>query len=237
MKRWLIWSVVLVACIFLVVYETKASNRGFFVSETLGGVKIVLDAGHGGIDGGASTSELVEKNITLAISKNVEKLLKEKGAKVVMTRTKDDDVIAEHQPNAEFQTLRERKKEDIFLREKLVNEAKPDLFISIHANAIPESKWHGAQVFYHKDGHPAGELLAKAIQESIKEQLKNTDREALAIKQVYLLKKVKMPSVLVETGFLSNPQEAELLSSPDYQQKMAEAIVDGIERYSDSIVE
>ncbi len=219
------------------MYETKASNRGFFISETLGGVKIVVDAGHGGIDGGASTSELVEKNITLAIAQKVEKLLKEKGAKVVMTRTKDDDVITEHQPNAEFSTLRERKKEDIFLREKLVNEAKPDLFISIHANAIPESKWHGAQVFYHKDGHPAGEILAKAIQDSIKEQLKNTDREALAIKQVYLLKKVKMPSVLIETGFLSNPNEAELLSSPDYQQKMAEAIVAGIERYSDSIVE
>jgi len=237
LKRWLIWSVVLLACILLVVYETKASDRGFFVSETLGGVKIVVDAGHGGIDGGASTSELVEKNITLAIAKNVEKLLKKKGATVVMTRTKDDDVIAEHLPHAEFQTLRERKKEDIFLREKLVNEAKPDLFISIHANAIPESKWHGAQVFYHKDGHPAGELLAKAIQGSIKEQLKNTNREALAIKQVYLLKKVKMPSVLVETGFLSNPSEAELLASPDYQQKMAEAIVEGIERYSDSIVE
>lgn len=237
MKRWLIWSVVLLACILLVVYETKASDRGFFVSETLGGVKIVVDAGHGGIDGGASTSELVEKNITLAIAKNVEKLLKKKGATVVMTRTKDDDVIAEHLPHAEFQTLRERKKEDIFLREKLVKEAKPDLFISIHANAIPESKWHGAQVFYHKDGHPAGELLAKAIQGSIKEQLKNTNREALAIKQVYLLKKVKMPSVLVETGFLSNPSEAELLASPDYQQKMAEAIVEGIERYSDSIVE
>ncbi|MGG0657100.1 N-acetylmuramoyl-L-alanine amidase CwlD [Rummeliibacillus pycnus] len=237
MKRWLVWSVVLLACILLVVYETKASSRGFFISETLGGVKIVVDAGHGGIDGGASTTELVEKNVTLAIAQKVEKLLKNKGATVVMTRTQDDDVIAEHQPNTEFQTLRERKREDIFLRAKLIDEAKPDLFISIHANAIPESKWRGAQVFYHKDGHPAGELLAKSIQEAIREQLKNTNREALAIKQVYLLKKVKMPSVLVETGFLSNPEEAELLSSPDYQQKMAEAIVAGIERYSDSIVE
>lgn len=237
MKRWLIWSVVLIACILLVVYETKASNRGFFISETLGGVKIAIDAGHGGIDGGASTSELIEKDVTLAISKNVEKLLKKKGATVIMTRTKDEDVIAEHKPDADYSTLRERKKEDIFLRERIVNEAKPDLFLSIHANAIPQSKWRGAQVFYHKDGHPAGELLAKAIQSSIKENLKNTDREALAIKQVYLLKKATMPSVLVETGFLSNPEEAELLSSSDYQQKMAEAIVEGIERYSDSIVE
>lgn len=237
MKRWLIWSAVLVACILLVVYETKASDRGFFISETLGGVKIVIDAGHGGIDGGASTSKYVEKNVTLAIAKKVEKLLKKKGATVIMTRTKDDDVIAEHNPSTEYPTLRERKKEDIFLREKLVIKENPDLFISIHANAIPESKWHGAQVFYHKEGHPASGLLANSIQDSIKENLKNTDREALAIKQVYLLKKVKMPSVLVETGFLSNPEEAELLSSPDYQQKMAESIVEGIERYSESTVE
>lgn len=130
-----------------------------------------------------------------------------------------------------------KEKRRYFLKGKNSNEAKPDLFLSIHANAIPQSKWRGAQVFYHKDGHPAGELLAKAIQSSIKENLKNTDREALAIKQVYLLKKATMPSVLVETGFLSNPEEAELLSSSDYQQKMAEAIVEGIERYSDSIVE
>ncbi|MCM3317729.1 N-acetylmuramoyl-L-alanine amidase [Rummeliibacillus stabekisii] len=237
MKRWMIWSVVLVACIFIVVYETKASNRGFFISETLGGVKIALDAGHGGIDGGASTDKLIEKNVTLAITKEVEKLLKKKGATVYMTRSKNDDVIAEHTPKAEFNTLRERKKQDIFLREKLVNKEKPDLFLSIHANAIPETKWRGAQVFYHANGHPAGELLANSIQDSIKENLKNTEREALAIKQVYLLKKVKMPAVLVETGFLSNPEEAELLSSPDYQRKMAEAIVDGIERYSESSIE
>ena len=81
----------------------------------------------------------------------------------------------------------------------------PDMFISVHVNAIPQERWRGSQVFYHPEGDPNGEFLAKAIQESFRENLKNTDREAMAIKGVYLLKKVPMPSVLVETGFLSNP--------------------------------
>ena len=70
---------------------------------------------------------------------------------------------------------------------------KPDVFITVHANAIPETKWRGAQVFYHNEGHVGGELLAKSIQQSIRETLQNTEREALSIKQVYLLKKVEVP--------------------------------------------
>src|SRR5690606_19580539 len=126
---------------------------------------------------------------------------------------------------------RERKKQDIFLRETLVKEQNPDIFITIHANAIPEEKWRGAQVFFHKDGHPHSEMLANSVQTSIKNRLKNTDREALSIKQVYLLKKTEVPAVLIETGFLSNNEERELLADKKYQEKMADAIVEGIENY------
>ena len=83
-------------------------------------------------------------------------------------------------------------------------------------------------MFYHAEGHPGGELLAKSIQGSFVENLKNTDREALAIKGVYLLKKVPMPSVLIETGFISNPEERALLTDPAYHGKVADAIVEGI---------
>ncbi|RHW36289.1 N-acetylmuramoyl-L-alanine amidase [Lysinibacillus yapensis] len=231
MKRWIALGVILLACLGLVFYETSASDRSFFLPEPLGGVKIVIDAGHGGIDGGASSGEVVEKDITLAIAEKVQKQLKRLGAEVVMTRTTDGDVIEEHAPSEEFGTLRERKKQDIFLRADLVKSNKPDIFLTIHANAIPEEKWRGAQVFYHKDGHPNSELLAKSIQSTIKESLQNTDREALAIKQIYLLKKTEVPSVLIETGFLSNNEERQLLSSKDYQEKMATAIVDGVEGY------
>ena len=231
MKRWIALGVILLGCLGVVVYETSASDRSFFLPEPLGGVKIGVDAGHGGIDGGASSGEVIEKDVTLAIAQKVEKQLKRLGAEVVMTRTTEGDVIAEHEPNQEYSTIRERKKEDIFLRSDLVQSSKPDIFVTIHANAIPEEKWRGAQVFYHKDGHPNSELLAKSIQSTIKDSLQNTEREALAIKQVYLLKKAEVPAVLVETGFLSNGEERELLSSEAYQDKMAGAIVGGIESY------
>ncbi|MBM7610616.1 N-acetylmuramoyl-L-alanine amidase [Lysinibacillus composti] len=231
LKRWIALIVILICCVIVVIYETSASDRRFFLPEPLGGVKIVLDAGHGGIDGGASAENVIEKDVTLAISEKVEHQLKRLGAEVVMTRTTDGDVLAEHAPNEEFPTLRERKKQDIFLRENIVKTNKPDIFITIHANAIPEEKWRGAQVFYHKDGHADSEPLAKSIQASIKETLENTEREALAIKQIYLLKKAEVPAVLVETGFLSNPEERSLLSDEKYQDKMADAIVEGIENY------
>jgi len=231
LKRWIALGVILLGCLGIVVYETSASDRSFFLPEPLGGVKIVVDAGHGGIDGGASSGEVIEKDVTLAIAAKVEKQLKQLGAEVVMTRSTDGDVLDEHAPSEKFSTLRERKKEDIFLRSNLVTKNEPDIFVTIHANAIPEEKWRGAQVFYHRDGHPNSELLAKSIQSTIKESLQNTEREALAIKQVYLLKKAEVPAVLVETGFLSNNEERELLSSDAYQKKMADAIVSGIESY------
>ena len=230
-KRWLALITIMFCSMMVVVYETSASDKRFFLPEPLGGVKIVLDAGHGGLDGGASKGDVIEKEITLAITQRVERQLKRLGAEVVLTRSKDGDVLSEHAPNEQFPTNRERKKQDIFLRETLIASHEPDLFITIHANAIPNSKWRGAQVFYHKEGHPNSEALAKAIQLSIREEMQNTDREALSIKQIYLLKKAQVPAVLVETGFISNDEERELLKTPSYQEKMAFAITNGIESY------
>lgn len=231
MKRWLALGVIMLMSIVVVAYETNASDRNFFLPDPLGGQKVVIDAGHGGQDGGASKGEVIEKDITLAIAQHVAKELKKKGATVVMTRTKDGDVIDEHAPSEKFGTMRERKKQDIFLRKDIVEKEKPDIFITIHANAIPETKWRGAQVFYHKEGHAESEILAKSIQESIRTNLKNTDREALSIKQIYLLKKVEVPAALVETGFISNDEERALLTDKKYQEKMGDAIVEGIEAY------
>ncbi|QTD39787.1 N-acetylmuramoyl-L-alanine amidase [Sporosarcina sp. Te-1] len=228
MKRWLIIGLLFLCSLGVVLYGVKASDRGFFLPEKLAGVKIVLDPGHGGLDGGASVDEVVERDITLSISHELKKKLENKGAVVMMTREKDGDAIAEHAPSEKFGTNRERKFADLKLRERIAIEEDPDIFVSVHVNAIPDSKWRGAQVFFHPEGHPSGELLAKSIQSSFRESLKNTDREALSIKGVYLLKKVPMPSVLVETGFISNPEERGLLVDPAYQAKVADAIVDGI---------
>lgn len=231
LRRWLALGFVMFCSMLVVVYETSASDKRFFLPEPLGGMKIMLDAGHGGLDGGASNGDVIEKEVTLAITKKVARQLTRLGAEVVLTRTSDGDVLSEHAPSETFPTNRERKKQDIFLREALVQQQEPDLFITIHANAIPNSKWRGAQVFYHKEGHTSSEQLAKAIQQSIRETMENTTREALSIKQVYLLKKVEVPAVLVETGFLSNEEEKELLATESYQDKMAFAIARGIENY------
>ena len=231
LRRWLALIFVIFCSMMVVVYETSASDKRFFLPEPLGGVTIVLDAGHGGLDGGASKGEVIEKEITLSITKKVARQLTRLGAEVILTRSTDGDVLSEHAPSEQFSTNRERKKQDIFLREDLVKQHDPDLFISIHANAIPNSKWRGAQVFYHKDGHPNSEYLAKAIQQTIRDTVQNTDREALSIKEVYLLKKVDVPAALVETGFISNDEERELLATESYQEKMAFAIARGIENY------
>ncbi|WP_153732632.1 N-acetylmuramoyl-L-alanine amidase CwlD [Sporosarcina obsidiansis] len=231
MKKWLAVGLLLFFSLGGVWYGVKASDRGFFTPAELGGVKILIDPGHGGEDGGASAEEVIEKDITLNISHEVRKLLEKKGATVSMTREKEGDAIAEHAPSEKFQSNRSRKFADLKLRESMANEKKPDMFVSIHVNAIPEERWRGAQVFYHPNGHPAGKQLATSIQDELSDQLKNTDREAMKITGVYLLKKVPVPAVLVETGFLSNPEERKLLADKAYQKKVAAAIVDGIVKY------
>lgn len=168
MKRIMIIGLLFVCSLGVVWYGVNASDRAFFMPAELAGVKVVLDAGHGGEDGGASTSELIESDVTLAITKEVEKKLKQKGATVVMTRTKSGDAVAEYAPDKKFSSMRERKFEDLKTRVLIAETEKPDLFLSVHVNAIPEAKWRGAQVFYHPEGHEGGEALAKSIQGHLK---------------------------------------------------------------------
>lgn len=229
MKRWFVICLLFLCSLGIVMYGVKASSdRNFFMPAELGGVKILIDPGHGGIDGGASSNDVVERDITLKISHELKKRLEKKGATVIMTRMKDGDALAEHAPAEKFGTTRERKMADLKLRESIAINEKPDMFISVHVNSIPGEKWRGSQVFYHPGGDPKGEFLAKSIQESFRSNLKNTERVAMAIKGVYLLKKVPTPAVLVETGFISNNEERALLIDPAYQAKVADAIVDGI---------
>lgn len=229
MKRWLVICLLFVCSLVIVMYGVKASSdRNFFMPAELGGVKILVDPGHGGLDGGASFKDVVERDITLSISHALKTRLEKKGATVVMTRMKDGDALAEHAPEEKFGTIRQRKMADLQLRESIAIKETPDMFISVHVNSIPQERWRGSQVFYHPEGDPNGEFLAKAIQESFQSNLKNTERVAMAIKGVYLLKKVPTPAVLVETGFISNNEERALLTDPAYQEKVADAIMEGI---------
>ncbi|WP_128896401.1 N-acetylmuramoyl-L-alanine amidase CwlD [Longirhabdus pacifica] len=192
----------------------------------LSGQVIVIDPGHGGPDGGAvSKNGLLEKDINLDISLYLRDYLQQAGAIVYMTREGDYDLAEEGKQ------IR-RKRQDILRRAEIIQEKQAQLFISIHMNSIPSSRWSGAQTFYHSSGDPDSKKLAFFIQDEIKSSLNNTDREILPADSIYLLKTLEIPGALVEAGFLSNATESSLLGEAAYQQKIALAIYQGVLRYS-----
>lgn len=191
----------------------------------ISGRTIVLDAGHGGIDPGAvSAKGTLEKEITLGIANKLELLLKRAAVYVVMVRRGDYDLA----DSSELHLLN-RKRQDLARRVFIAEEAKADLYISIHANYFPSSIWSGAQTFYY-EGLVEDEQLAKAIQGELVRHLGPNHRLAKT-GDFRVLRDTSMPAVLVEVGFLSNPREAELLSQEGYQNRVAEAIFSGILRY------
>lgn len=151
--------------------------------------------------------------------------LEQAGALALLTRETDRDLADE-----DVKSLSTRKTQDLKRRVAFTKEAHADLFVSIHLNAIPSPRWRGAQTFYHP-GLQESERLARMIQSSIRSNLENTTRYAKAINHVYVLKSVGIPAALVEVGFLSNPDERELLSREKYQKKIAASIYYGILRY------
>ncbi len=195
-------------------------------SLPLAGQTIVIDPGHGGPDGGAMGKDKTsEKGIALEVSKRLQDYLQQAGALVYLTRSSDKDLAAE-----DTKGLSRRKSEDIRNRLQFIHEKQADFFVSIHLNAIPSERWSGAQTFYYPQNDDSRHL-AKMIQAEIIRNMENTNREALSINQMYLLKKAEVPGALVEIGFLSNVEERELLKQEDYQRKMAGSIYEGILRF------
>ncbi|MCP8971148.1 N-acetylmuramoyl-L-alanine amidase CwlD [Ectobacillus ponti] len=228
MRRIKLISFVLAAVILIVLvrYEFNLSKSWRAWNLPLSGKIIVLDAGHGGPDGGAVGGEdIVEKDINLEIAKHLRDYLQEQGALVIMTRIKDEDLAEE-----DTKSYSRRKAQDLKERVELINNSKADLFISIHLNAIPISDSKGAQTFYYRS-LVENERAAKFVQAELRTSLENTHRLAKTINHVYLLKHSKVPGVLVEAGFLSNVNERYLLNSEEYQKKVAAAIYRGALRY------
>ena len=185
---------------------------------------VVVDAGHGGDDPGKiGTAGTLEKEINLAIAKRLEALLKQADVAVVMTRTDNNGLYDENASG--------KKVQDMKRRVSMMEEAKADLAVSIHQNSYTDPAIKGAQVFYYTSS-VEGKQLAKRLQERLVKGLDpQNHRQAKANDSYYLLKKTACPIVIVECGFLSNRQEAELLSDAEYQQKVAVAISKGIENY------
>ncbi|WP_407271405.1 N-acetylmuramoyl-L-alanine amidase CwlD [Radiobacillus sp. PE A8.2] len=227
------WVLGAVLLIILVQYPIqKTTNSWESWSLPLSGTVIVLDPGHGGVDGGAvGADDTLEKDITIKVAMLLQDYLQQSGALVYLTREEDKDLAAE-----DTKGLARRKAEDIKNRVEFIKGKNADFFASIHLNAIPDSQWNGAQSFYYPSLEKS-EHLAKLIQAEIIRNLENTTREALPINNMYLLKHAETPGALVEIGFLSNAHERELLKTEAYQQKIAASIYEGMLRYVTEEVE
>lgn len=178
------------------------------------GHTIYLDPGHGGLDPGSIYKDIYEKDINLEIVKKIEKKLTELGAVVYLTRYGDYDLS--------YINSTQRKKSDLNNRAKIINESNADMYISIHLNSVTSSSWHGAQVFYD-DVNEKNIVIANLFQEQFKKNL-NTTREVKEIKTMLLNRKVTIPGVLIEIGFLSNSNDRYLLQQDSYQEKIANNI-------------
>ena len=214
-----------VTVIFLiVVFRFMEEDSWKTWNLPLAGKVIILDPGHGGPDGGAAIKGVMEKDIALSISKKLRDYLQEQGALVILTREEDVDLAGD------VSGYRARKRADLKKRVELVNDTQADMFLSIHLNAFPSTKYRGAQTFYSLR-YKENKELAQFIQAELRYNLENTDREAKSIDTVYLLKHAKKPGALVEVGFLSNATERELLTEDKYQNKLAASIYKGVMRY------
>ncbi len=189
---------------------------------------VVLDAGHGGRDPGkVSPDGILEKDINLCIAKRLKNLLEQNDITVIMTREEDKDLASENASN--------RKNEDLKARVDLLKEMQPVLMVSIHQNSFQEEEADGAQVFYYS-GSKEGKLLGTIVQECLKSEIGDGNhRVAKANKEYYLLKKAVCPAIIVECGFLSNREEAALLCTEEYQEKLAFAIHLGILEYINTV--
>ena len=216
----------IVSAVFGVRHAVLASS---LPSETR--YTVIIDAGHGGEDGGAvGTTGALEKDINLSIACLVQKQLENAGVAVEMIRDTDCSV-----GDGSLSTVAERKRSDIHYRAEFVNERPNSILVSVHPNFFEQSQYKGAQMFYSA-ANPDSLQLAEAIRSCITDTLQpENKRENKASNGIYLLDHVTVPAVIVECGFLSNPDEATLLCSHDYQLGMAEEIARGIIRFMERL--
>lgn len=177
-------------------------------------------------NGAESSNGTTEAETNLNIALKIQNLLEQSGATVVLTRSDENAIY-----DIDSKTLRQKKVSDLKNRVKIGNNSSADIFVSIHLNKINESKYWGWQTFY-KNKNEDGKKLANNIQANLNESIqKQNKREPMKIDNVYLIKKVEIPTCIVECGFLSNPEEEKQLLTDEYQNKIAWGIYNGIMDY------
>jgi len=217
LKKFLLLTMCGVAVAVLYLSSVKNQMRETLSEINVQPAQLILDAGHGGEDGGAvSITGMPESQINLAIVKKMDAILGFYGECPILTRDSDRSL---HDEGAV--TLREKKVSDLKRRTEIVNETEGGVLISIHQNSFQSPKYQGTQVFYgNVDG---SQELALHIQEAIRRTIQpdNSRKVKEIAENVYLMNHIECPAVLVECGFLTNPEEEKQLRDADYQKQLA----------------
>lgn len=213
----LIGLLVVALTVSLCLAVTATATSAYSVPKT--GLTVVIDAGHGGADGGVVgvTTSVKESDVNLSVARHLKHFLKTKGYDVVMTRTTTDGLYGMTTKNKKLKDMQERK--------KIIENSKADLVVSVHCNSYPRQDQVGAQVFY-APGSEDGKQKADVMQGVLKATL-GTTRSAMS-GDYFILQCSAVPSLLVECGFLTTPSEEKMLVSASYQEKVAYAIFTGI---------
>ena len=232
MKHWIIGLFAVVVSVVACFSVYNGGSSFINVSTTAKNERIIIiDAGHGGADGGAVANDgTIEKDLNLEVALCLNEELIALGYKTVMTRT--EDVSTDTADDSKF-----NKHDDIKNRLLLMQKYKNAVFISIHMNKYSTSQPNGAQVFYSVV--EGSEQLANSIQSSIRTNLQQSNKRVIkpTDKNIYLLRNATVPAVIVECGFLSNKQDLENLKSKEYQKKLALAIAKGYQEFLNREVE
>ena len=213
------FKTIIIISLFISILSISKVYANVF-NYSLLGKTIYIDPGHGGIDSGTTYKNIYEKDINLIMSKKIEKYLISKGATVYLTRETDKD-LSKSKIN--------RKRNDLTNRAKLINKSNANMYISIHLNYISNSKWQGLQIFYNNK-NKENEIIATNLTSYLKEYTSNI-REPKKENIYYMYKQINIPGVLIELGFLSNPNDRYRLTRDEYQEKLANNIASSIERY------
>lgn len=224
--------VLVIICITISIYGImlyKDKNKAIQTNATpITNKVIVIDAGHGLPDAGAEGfNGTTEQAINLQISLKLQKLIEQSGAKVILTRSDENGIYS-----TDSVGIKNKKISDTKNRVKIGNSNDADLFISIHLNKfLASSQYYGWQTFFQKNNEDS-KKLAVLIQENLNKNIQiENHRQSLPIEGIYIMDKLQIPAVIVECGFLSNPEEAEMLRNEIYQNKLVWGIYLGIQEY------
>jgi N-acetylmuramoyl-L-alanine amidase len=227
LKRIIFWStltITVTAVIITVIIFNSTPLKPCINSTTSYRPQVIVDAGHGGIDGGAtSASGTAEADINLDISIKTRDIMKLLGVNVIMTRSDHNSLDYN-----ESKSIRDNKNSDLKARLKLASDNPGHDFLSIHLNKFEQSKSYGAQVFYSKN-NPASKIIAERIQQAFVSYIDSTNKRISkqSHDSIYLMKHINSPAVIIECGFLSNPEEERLLMTDRYRTQIALAITKG----------